>query len=219
MSFWSNKDTPSKRLWQCFVCNLKVDNYAEYAEHIINKHEFGREYIICPIDSCKAPIRCLKSHFKAIHPKRPIPQNMQMKAIIWKDYKSNKTKKPTFKEGWFESLKNGGAKLYYRSGYEFEVYKCLENDNDVKSFKAEPFKVPYYFENSWHNYIPDIKVEYKDGTIDIWEIKPKTQMSQEKNQAKWNAMNKYANNLGWGFSVINESGIDKLKHKVKKQNF
>lgn len=221
MTFWTNTMTPATRIWQCFVCGDKLDTYGEYAEHIVNEHEISRDYVMCPVDCCKAPVRDLKTHYKVKHPNRELPKNCQIKAIIWRDFSPSrntpKTRKPSFKEGWFESLKNGGAKMYYRSGYEADVYKCLEDDNDVKAFKAEPFKVPYYFENEWHNYIPDLKVEYQDGVTEIWEIKPATQTGLEKNKAKWYAMNEYASKLGWNFTVITEKGINILKKKINDQ--
>lgn len=220
MTFWTETMSLQKRTWQCFVCGEKLDDYGAYAEHIINEHNEGRDYVICPVDTCRAPVRDLKSHYKAKHPNRIMPKNLQTKAMLWRDFSptgKKKTRKPSFKEGWFESAKNGGAKMFYRSGYESTVYECLEKDNDVKSFKAEPFKVPYYYNNEWHNYIPDIKVEFQDGSVEIWEVKPKTQTKYEQNQAKWKSMNEYAYKLGWSFTVITENGINMLKKKVRNQ--
>jgi len=222
MTFWTETMNPPVRTWQCFVCGGKLETYGDYAEHIIKEHDEGRDYVKCPVDTCGAPVRDLKTHFKVKHPKRDMPKNCQLKATIWRDFSPNgnkkpKTRKPTFKEGWFESLKNSGAKMYYRSGYEADVYQCLEDDNDVKAFQPEPFKVPYYFQNEWHNYIPDIKITYQDGTTEIWEIKPATQTGYEKNKAKWKAMNEYADKLGWNFTVVTEKGISTLKKKVRDQ--
>lgn len=220
MTYWTEKMNPSKRVWQCFVCGEKHEDYSTYAEHIVKEHEEGREYIVCPVDICKAPVRDLKVHFKTKHPNRVMPKNCQTKAIIWKDFSLTgkvKTRKPSFKEGWFESKKNNGAKLFYRSGYEAEVYKCLEEDKEIRSFEAEPFKIPYFFEKGWHNYKPDIKVTFQTGGIEIWEIKPKSQKGIKKNQAKWQAMNEYANNLGWSFVVITEKEIKDYKQKIINQ--
>jgi len=220
VTFWTEGRDPHKRNWQCFSCGVKFEDYALYVSHIIQEHEEGRDYVKCPVDSCGAPVRDLKAHFKTKHPNRAVPAGVQLKSTIWKDFSNNKrgkTRKPNFKEGWFESGKMSGKKMYYRSGYELDIFKCLDLDKDVKHFYSEPFKVPYYFDKEWHNYIPDIKVEFVDGVTEIWEIKPMTQLSLEKNQAKWVAMNSYAEKLGWGFTVITENGINLMKKKIRHQ--
>lgn len=220
MTFWTEGTTLTNRIWQCFVCGEKFEEYGEYAQHITKEHDEGRDFLICPIDICCAPVRDMRAHFKAKHPNRPMPKNCQMKTTVWRDFSSNGKKKTSskpikFNEGWHESPKNNGAKVYYRSGYEKQVYECLEKDTDVKSFVAEPFKVPYYYKNEWHNYKPDLKVEYTDGVVEIWEIKPKNQTDYEQNKAKWKAMHEYAQNIGWKFNVITETGIGKLRCKVR----
>ena len=55
-----------KRKWQCFVCGKQYKNFETYKEHIIDKHEEGREFIICP--TCGAPVRDIRAHFRAKHP-------------------------------------------------------------------------------------------------------------------------------------------------------
>ena len=150
-----------------------------------------------------------------------MPKGVQTRVAVWHDFTSKgekkKTRKPKFRTGTFISKKSG-AELSYRSGLECEFYEALEADHDVVSFSAEPFKIPYYFQNSWHDYIPDIKIHFKDGSIEIWEIKPANQTQYEQNRAKWVAMNEHATAHGWNFVVQTEVGLGKLKQKVKKQN-
>lgn len=220
------EDTGSKtRQWQCFVCGKNFSEYEEYKSHIVETHEVGREYISCP--TCEAPVRDIKMHFKAKHPQRAMPVGVQMKVAVWKDFKRTKdgkksvtTRKPTFRTGDVISQKNNGALIHYRSGMEEEFLGLLEQDKDVVAFSAEPFKVPYFFSGEWHNYIPDLKVQYIDGSIEIWEVKPATQTDTEiyeQNGAKWAAMNNHAMNHGWEFTVQTEVGLGKLKAKVKRQ--
>ena len=206
------------RKWQCFCCGSQYDTYPEYKDHILAEHEEGREFIKCP--TCEAPVRCLTSHFKAKHPNRVMPKDCQTKAMVWFDFKSGKrkTRKPKFREGYFESKKNS-CSLHYRSGYECEVYELLEQDVDVESFCAEPYKVPYLNEGEWHDYVPDLRVNYLGGRVEIWEIKPSTQTRLQKNKDKWKAMKLYAENLGWQFKVITETEIGKLRARVKQQRF
>ena len=213
----------SKRKWQCFVCGRHYDEYDTYKEHIVDNHEQAREYIKCP--DCDAPVRDIKSHYRAKHPNRKIPEGVQMKVAVWHDFKPGKdgkikrnTRKPGFRTGYFPS-KKAGKDLYYRSGTECEFYECLETDLDVETYFAEPFKVPYFWNKDWHEYTPDIRINYIDGSTEIWEVKPANQTGpeHEQNQAKWNAMKAHAEAMGWDFIVQTEVGLGKLRSKVKRQ--
>lgn len=226
MSELFEKGKPNVRKWQCFCCGKIYDDFTAYKDHIITEHDEGREFIKCP--DCDAPVRCLKTHYKAKHPKRIMPKGVQTRVAIWRDFKSNGEKKKTtrkvnFRTGSFTSKKSG-CDIPYRSGMECEFYELLEADRDVVAFFAEPFKVPYYYVNQatqkgeWHDYIPDIRVNFIDGSTEIWEIKPANQTAYEQNRAKWGAMNDHALNHGWNFVVQTEVGLGKLKTKIKRQN-
>lgn len=210
--------TPT-RSWQCFVCGKQYKTYEEYKTHIVTEHVEGREYITCP--DCQAPVRHLVSHYKAKHQSRIMPKNMQTKVAVWHDFASNgkkkKTRKPTFEQGYFESNKMNKSLYYYRSGYEREVYNFLEADTDVSAYYAEPLKIPYHHQGAWHDYVPDLRVEFIDASVEIWEIKPASQTHYEVNKSKWAAASNFSENHGWKFNVITEVGIGKLKQKIKRQ--
>ena len=208
------------RKYQCFVCGKIFDLLTDMNKHVIAEHEKGREYIECPV--CKFCVRDLPLHFKVKHPKRIMPKGVQTRVAIWHDFKPNgkkkKTRKPTFRQGTFTSRKSG-CDFIYRSGMEEEFFNLLEQDGDVENFHSEPFKVPYFYQGKWHDYVPDIRINYIDGSTEIWEIKPATQTGPEyeQNQAKWVAMNDHAQNMGWRFIVQTEVGLGKLKKKVSRQ--
>jgi len=207
-----------ERKWQCFVCGKPFASYLDFKEHIIDEHDEGRDYVKCPLARCGAPIRDVRAHFKAIHPKNSVPKNCQLKALIWRDHTGRKKKKVEFNDGYFTSIKNNGAKFHYRSSYELATYEQLELLDEVTQYHGESFKVPYYFNGKQHNYIPDISVLFEDGHVEIWEIKPLNQTSFDKNQAKWKAAAAYCATRGWKFEVYTENGIEKLKKKVRVQN-
>lgn len=206
------------RKWQCFVCGKIYQDYPTYKEHIIVEHDEGREYLSCP--DCNAPVRDLSAHYKAKHRSRIMPKGLQTRVSVWHDFKpgggKKKTRKPKFRTGEFDSIKSGKL-IRYRSGMEEEFYNLLEQDSDVTSFHAEPYKVPYYWQGKWHNYIPDIRVNFIDGSVEIWEVKPANQTAQEQNKAKWASANDWAINHGWLFTVQTEVGMGKLKAKVNRQ--
>lgn len=213
--------TGNTRQWQCFVCGRNYETYEEFKSHIEESHDEGREYIKCP--SCDAPVRCLKTHYKCKHPNRILPKGVQTRVAVWHDFKTGKdgkqkktTKKMNFRQGTFYS-KKCNADFIYRSGMEEEFFNLLEEDVDVESWAAEPFKVPYFWQGEWHNYIPDIRINFIDGTTEVWEIKPANQTQYEQNKAKWSAMNDHALNVGWQFVVQTEVGLGKLKAKINRQ--
>jgi len=213
---------PKTRKYQCFVCGQNYDSYEDYKNHIIESHDEGREYISCP--SCSAPVRDLKMHFSAKHPNRVMPKNVQTRVAVWHDFKIGKygkkekktTRKPCFRRGVFSS-KKCGKDFEYKSGLECDFFECLEADSDVLIFKYEGIKIPYFFKNSWHNYIPDLRVDFIDGSVEVWEIKPANQTQYEQNKCKWAAADNFCSNLGWTFVVLTEVGLGKLKTKIKRQ--
>ena len=169
-----------KRKYQCFVCGKNYVDFDEFKSHIIETHDEGREYIICPLARCGSPVRDLRAHFAAKHPsEKQIPKIGQMKALIWKDQTNKegklKQRKPKFREGYLTSTKNGGKQMHYRSGMECDVYECLEAMPEVISYSVEPFKVQYTFEGNMHEYNPDLSIVFADGHTEIWEIKPSNQ--------------------------------------------
>lgn len=207
-----------KRKWQCFVCGRNHDDALSFKDHVITEHDEGREYIKCPV--CDYPVRDMKLHFKCKHPNRVMPKNLQMRVQVWKDFAPNGKKRgktrTNARQGYFPSKKMG-KDIWYRSGFECEFYEGLEQDADILGFHAEPFKVPYYFGGKWHDYIPDLKVDYIDGTSEIWEIKPDAHVDYAQNQAKFAAMNDYAANMGWVFIVQTQDALEQLRVKVNKQ--
>lgn len=208
------------RKYQCFCCGLEFENYQEFKIHILDEHEEGREYVLCPLDHCKAPVRDLIMHFKVKHPSFDLKQiKGQFKAMIWHDFSARgkkKTKKPKFKQGKYQSTKTGKV-LPYRSGMEEKVYKLLDQHDDVLSFDYEPFQVDYIHKGQAHKYIPDIFVTFLDGHRELWEVKPSSQTNLEVNKNKWLAANDACEKRGWQFKVLTEKRIDQLEKFIKRQ--
>lgn len=204
-----------QRKYVCFCCKvLPFNTYYEYQQHIISTHEEGRDYVLCPLARCRAPVRCVKSHFAAHHPTEKSPSMGQLRALIWRDSKAPKKKKPKFHEGYINSQKNGGQ-MHYRSGWERDVYICLENLSEILGYKVEKFPVEYYWRGKCKRYYPDLFVTFKDGRSEVWEIKPNNQRSLEINQAKWLACENHCESRGWKFKIIDETVIKQLKQEVR----
>lgn len=211
-----------KKKYTCFVCGRGYEDFEVFKTHIVEKHEETKDYVLCPLERCKTPVRDLKLHFKARHPSETMPKFEMAKAMIWRDHNpKSKKRKPQFREGWMVSLKNNGKEFHYRSGLECQIFECLEVIDEVETYDVEPFKqgIPYLFEGEMHNYFPDASVKYIDGHVEIWEIKPSSQTALAVNQAKWGAAEAYCATRGWEFIVITEKGLEKLKNLARKNIF
>lgn len=211
-----------KQKFQCFVCGVQFTEFEEFKTHIVETHDEGREFVICPLARCGAPVRDIRMHFKAKHPSETVPKCGQMKAMIWKDQSGKdgklKARRPKFREGYLVSNKNGGREMHYRSGKECEVYECLEQMPEVIKYDVEPFAIKYSINGDVHEYNPDLSIVFDDGHVEIWEIKPANQTHLAVNQAKWTACQQHCEARGWDFVVITEVGIGKLKQRVRGFN-
>lgn len=108
--------------------------------------------------------------------------------------------------GYYESKRFGS--LRYDSSYECELLDKLDHNDNVISIKVQPFSIPYYWEDGTkHRYIPDILVEYKNGNIDLIEVKPEHLLEFDRNPLKFEAAIKYCNNLGYNFKIFTENDI------------
>ena len=210
----------NKRKYQCFCCGVQFDDIFEYKTHIIEKHEEGRDYVLCPLQRCGMPVRDTRLHFKVAHARESLPKGCMLKAMIWKDFSSKgkgRTKKPNYRDGDYHSVKMNTV-FHYRSGYEEQVYNCLDVLVEVHAFAAEPFKIPYIFNGETHHYTPDILVSFTNGNKEVWEIKPANQTNLPVNKAKWTAAEVACKLRGWNFKVITEQEIQKLKKQVNEQH-
>jgi len=200
------------RNYCCFICEQSYDQLDVFRSHIVTEHKEGDDYVICP--SCGIPTRDLIAHYRSKHIGEVIPPGTQTRALIIRDVKK-KVKKigkkvTKFKQGNFYSEKNH-CNIFFRSGLELKFIKHLEKNPKVRKYKAESLQIEYSFNGGTHNYIPDILVEYTDGKIELWEIKPKSQTKWDKNIAKWKAANVYCKKRNWEFIVMTENALKTLK--------
>lgn len=72
----------------------------------------------------------------------------------------------------YTGVKNGGTETYLRSSYESACARMLDADPTVISWQHEPLRIPYLFEGSVKNYVPDFIVNFDDGHGELWEVKP-----------------------------------------------
>jgi hypothetical protein len=136
-----------------------------------------------------------------------------------------------FKAKYPKKYKGNPTNIIYRSSYELKLMMYLDRTSNVLEWASEEFYVPYKspIDGKVHRYFPDFWVKKKNnqGIIEtiVIEVKPKkftippvpkSQVSKQylyevkewgRNQAKWEAANKYCKQKGWKFLIVTEKEL------------
>lgn len=139
-----------------------------------------------------------------------------------------------FSKGYYkprhpEKYKGNIERIVFRSSWEMDFCKFLDNNQRVLEWASEPFSVPYIkpTDGRIHKYFPDFWVKYlnEEGKVlqEVIEIKPlKQQMAPvftgkskkqqlyeaitwSINQAKWKAAEEFCNKYGMKFRKLSEN--------------
>lgn len=114
-----------------------------------------------------------------------------------------------YKTGYFLSQKNN-CNIYYASSYELRAYEILEQLNAVKSFGRCRFSIDYINPNDaqMHKYLPDVLVEYNDGSKQIIEIKPSNLLANETVMAKASAAQTHCDANDLNYTIWTEKDLN-----------
>lgn len=138
----------------------------------------------------------------------------------------------SFKQGIYqlrhpEKYVGDPTKVVFRSSWELEMHKFLDNNPNILRWRSEGFAIPYLKPTTGkvHRYFPDYWVEYRDknGEIlqEIIEVKPNSQVdlrsksrtsTYEKityaiNVAKWTAAKQYCEKHNIKFTILTENQL------------
>lgn len=104
--------------------------------------------------------------------------------------------------GYWQSTKTGKW-VYAMSVMEMLRMQQLDQDPDVKWWGRE---VPTI---QWDGgiYVPDLIIEYSNGTVVVEEIKPSSQQYYEENKLKWEAARTQLPLLGMSFRIVQENEL------------
>lgn len=115
-------------------------------------------------------------------------------------------------------------KCTYRSLWERQTFKWLDEHPKVVKWSSEEVVIPYRCktDGKLHRYFTDLYIKMEDGNVFIIEIKPKKEtkepkvrsrktkryitevMTYVKNQSKWEAAEEYCESRGWKFAIWHE---------------
>lgn len=127
------------------------------------------------------------------------------------------------------------TKVVYRSLWERQVFKFMDDNPKVLKWQSEETVIPYRCktDNKMHRYFMDIKMVTAEKTYLI-EIKPKKQteapkepkrktkryinevMTYIKNTSKWETARCYCADRGWEFQIWHEDTLKQLGIKILK---
>ena len=93
--------------------------------------------------------------------------------------------------------------IIYRSSWEKKFIEYMDGNQDIVSFKEDPFRIEYFYDQK-RNYIPDFLVEYKNGNKELIEIKPEAFKKYKRNKLKFAAGRQYCKQNGLKYRVLTE---------------
>ena len=130
-----------------------------------------------------------------------------------------------YKIKYHEKYLGNPRNVVYRSKWEREAFKFIENHPNVKKWASEEIKIPYVLNGKVHRYYPDLYIEMKSGVKMLIEIKPASQCKPptsakhkrfitemarwKKNQAKWDAAEDFCKRAGIKWYVWTEKTLNK----------
>lgn len=138
---------------------------------------------------------------------------------------------PKYPQKYFGNPHN----IFFRSSWELNVMKLLDNHSGVLRWAAEEFSISYISpkDGRVHQYYPDFYISIKtaDNTEEQWvlEVKPlkETKLEHAKNvydraqlvinEAKWTAAQKFCMMNGLKFMVITELDIFRLMPELRNK--
>jgi hypothetical protein len=126
------------------------------------------------------------------------------------------------------------SNVIYRSLWERQALKWLDNNENIVAFSSEETVIPYICstDNKMHRYYMDLTFKTKLGETYIVEIKPNKQtkppaknkkkskgyiketLTYVKNHSKWKAAKQFADKKGWIFEIWDENKLKSLGIKI-----
>lgn len=116
-----------------------------------------------------------------------------------------------YKSGMYKSVKNRSY-MKYRSAYEYAFFEQLESDPNVIKYLSEPIEIRYVdVDLKKRTYIPDVLVLYKDGRMELCEVKPAIMLKDPNVQLKARAAVRKIKSTGknMSFRFVTENDLFK----------
>ena len=97
-----------------------------------------------------------------------------------------------------------GGKIKVKSSWEKKCAQMLDEDKDVLNFQYEAICIRYNYKGGKRNYYPDFLVRMKNGSVLMYEVKPKKLVDYGKNKPKAASGRRFCRKMGWKYKIITE---------------
>ena len=101
----------------------------------------------------------------------------------------------------------------YRSGWELKVMVHLDADPNVETWSYEKTVIEYVSNvrtKKIRKYYPDFLVKYKDGRVELLEVKPKRKLEQLTVRKKAEAAREWCKVNGLTYKILTEVELKEL---------
>ena len=122
-----------------------------------------------------------------------------------------KKRKGRYQRGLYVSPLAGECK--YRSGWEHKVMQYLDSNPDVETWSYEKTVIEYVSNvrtKKIRKYYPDFFIKYKNGTIEVVEVKPKRKLQQATVKKKAMAAEQWCMTHGAIYRILTEIELKEL---------
>jgi len=86
--------------------------------------------------------------------------------------------------------------MHYRSHLEMRILQAIDSIPEVVELDGESIMIPYWWYGAVLNYVPDLLLKMLNGKVWIIEIKPLSQVNEEKNKTKFAAAREFCRTHG-----------------------
>jgi len=134
--------------------------------------------------------------------------------------KRRRRRRKRYRTGVHRSPK-AAVECRYRSGWELEYMVWLDGSDDVVAYRYEGVRIPYVSNirtGRTRGYYPDLIVEYRDGRVELVEIKPSRRLGQATVQKKLLAAREWCDAHGASLVVITERELRSLGLLVPRKS-
>jgi len=94
---------------------------------------------------------------------------------------------------WLPRLRR---KIHYRSNLERRILLEIDNFPLVADIESEKLDIEYPWRGITCRYVPDLLLRLADGRVWLIEIKPASQLSEQRNLVKFDAAKRFCANMG-----------------------
>jgi hypothetical protein len=119
--------------------------------------------------------------------------------------------------GSFIFCQKANRTIFARSTWEAKLIRVFDKHPRILSVENEPFVIPYVFEGSQHNYIPDFLVKYDETIQSVWEVKRDDFIVNDaKTKAKLQALEIYCSEHNMNMFIVDSKILQRLENYIRE---